>query len=194
MMEAIGGGRIKMTIKNTIITGLVALALATGCKDEKLKECMAKVEPLEEEFEDLCDGDYASALESGDDLYHLVKKRDEVWKRLLERLLPFLLRVKSRSAATLAFFQNIEGFEKPIFDCGLLIAKCVCYIQNPLRGLLISSSCAIQGGYSKSTIYGNSIFDAPAGIGAFQFSINILYFDKRSVAYSYTRSIKFSNI
>lgn len=68
-------------MKKTLISiATVLMGLTSGCKDEKLKECIGKVESLEEEFEELCEGDYASALESGDDLYHLVKKRDEVWK------------------------------------------------------------------------------------------------------------------
>ncbi len=56
------------------------LEIVSGCKDVKLKECIAKTESIEQEFEELCDGDYTSTLESGDDLYHLVKQRDNAWK------------------------------------------------------------------------------------------------------------------
>ena len=67
----------------------VLLGLVSGCKDEKLKECMAKTESLEQEFEELCENglrefrdlDSEARIEIGTDgLYTLVKKRNETWK------------------------------------------------------------------------------------------------------------------
>jgi hypothetical protein len=64
-------------IKNIVVAGLAALVLASGCKDEKLNECIAKTKGLESEFEEACDGDYFNVSPY---LYTIVKKRDEVWK------------------------------------------------------------------------------------------------------------------
>ena len=63
----------------------VLISLVSGCQDAKLKECVAKVESLEEKFELSCEGlgEYydidPKLIEAKNDLYDLVQKRNEAW-------------------------------------------------------------------------------------------------------------------
>lgn len=61
------------------------VGLASGCKDEKLKECMGKVEELEKRFESTCEWkskhyDGSPELNRLDhELYEIVGHRNEIW-------------------------------------------------------------------------------------------------------------------
>lgn len=74
-------------MKKTLISiATVLMGLTSGCKDEKLKECMGKVEPLEEVFESQCEKELGKYYdhdpkreEVANELYDLVEKRNKVW-------------------------------------------------------------------------------------------------------------------
>jgi len=73
-------------MKSSLISiATVLMGLTSGCQDEKLKECIAKVEKLEDAFESTCEwkskcDDGSPDLEKLDhDLYEIVAQRNEIW-------------------------------------------------------------------------------------------------------------------
>ena len=64
---------------------ITLIGLVSGCRDEKLKECMGKVEKLEDAFESTCEwkskcDDGSPDLETLDnDLYEIVAQRNKIW-------------------------------------------------------------------------------------------------------------------
>ncbi|MBS3118092.1 hypothetical protein J4417_00225 [Candidatus Woesearchaeota archaeon] len=71
--------------KSIISIATVLMGLTSGCQDAKLKECMAKVEKLEDAFGNTCEWkskyyDGSPELNRLDkDLYEIVEHRNEIW-------------------------------------------------------------------------------------------------------------------